>query len=68
MALKQRSELVKDEDYKLLNEGESNFTDLCVCCGKPVPEGTMVCFECEEKSKEDLIRESGLNRLKWTKE
>lgn len=23
--------------------------DICVCCGKPVPEGTQVCRECSEK-------------------
>ena len=31
------------------------LTDTCICCGKPVPEGTMVCFDCEQKSKEELV-------------
>ncbi len=22
-------------------------TDLCICCGEPVPEGRMVCYACE---------------------
>ena len=22
-------------------------SDFCVCCGKPVPEGRMVCLSCE---------------------
>lgn len=21
--------------------------DICVCCGAPVPEGRMVCWQCE---------------------
>ena len=21
--------------------------DICVCCGAPVPEGCMICWECE---------------------
>lgn len=34
--------------------------DVCVCCGKPVPEGRMICIACElgispepAKQKED---------------
>lgn len=23
------------------------YPDQCVCCGRPVPEGRMVCFCCE---------------------
>ncbi|MBP3392531.1 MAG: hypothetical protein J6L76_07080 [Clostridia bacterium] len=23
-------------------------TDVCVCCGNPVPEGRMVCPQCEQ--------------------
>lgn len=22
--------------------------DICVCCGKPVPEGRMICWACED--------------------
>ena len=25
----------------------SQYPDICVCCGKPVPEGRMVCYFCE---------------------
>lgn len=25
----------------------SRYPDICVCCGKPVPEGRMVCYTCE---------------------
>lgn len=25
----------------------SLYSDICVCCGKPVPEGRMVCYSCE---------------------
>lgn len=32
---------------------KENNTDLCVCCGKPVPEGRMVCYACETGSKPD---------------
>ncbi|MBQ4137103.1 MAG: hypothetical protein IJD67_03235 [Clostridia bacterium] len=31
---------------------KDNFPDVCVCCGNPVPEGTMVCPECEKKKLE----------------
>lgn len=24
--------------------------DLCICCGKPVPEGRMVCYACESEN------------------
>ena len=24
--------------------------DICVCCGKPVPEGYMVCPDCEREN------------------
>lgn len=30
--------------------------DRCVMCGAYVPEGRMVCLECEEESKEALYR------------
>ena len=23
------------------------FPDVCICCGEPVPEGSMVCAVCE---------------------
>lgn len=26
--------------------------DLCVCCGDVVPEGTMVCFKCQNRYKD----------------
>ena len=26
--------------------------DTCVCCGRPVPEGRMVCPECEIEAEE----------------
>lgn len=27
-----------------------SHSDLCVCCGEPVPEGRMVCRSCETGS------------------
>lgn len=26
---------------------KENYPDICVCCGAPVPEGWMVCSNCE---------------------
>ena len=26
-------------------------SDICVCCGKPVPEGRQICWECEHKEE-----------------
>ena len=34
--LKETSRYVSDED-------------ICVCCGTPVPEGTMICANCQAK-------------------
>lgn len=34
--------------------------DTCACCGEYVPEGTMVCQNCLEKSNERL--KQGSNR------
>lgn len=31
---------------------EASMTDTCVCCGAPVPEGRMVCPECEIETEE----------------
>ncbi|MBO7148865.1 MAG: hypothetical protein J6V93_03310 [Clostridia bacterium] len=31
---------------------KENFPDVCVSCGKPVPEGIMVCPECDKKKTE----------------
>ena len=28
--------------------------DTCVCCGKYIPEGRMVCYSCEELSYKKL--------------
>ena len=25
----------------------NTYSDLCVCCGEPIPEGGMVCRSCE---------------------
>ena len=33
---------------------ESGMTDTCVCCGQTVPEGRMVCPECEIEVEEIL--------------
>lgn len=27
-------------------------TDTCICCGAPVPEGRMICWQCEHKGEE----------------
>lgn len=33
--------------------------DVCVCCGRAIPEGTMVCAECQSKhntyKKQDIV-------------
>lgn len=34
--------------------------DTCVCCGQPVPEGRMVCPECETESFERSIKMDGI--------
>ena len=28
------------------------MTDTCICCGAPVPEGRMVCWQCEKRENE----------------
>lgn len=32
--------------------------DRCVCCGEIVPEGRMVCQQCEDKAEEMRMAES----------
>ena len=38
---------------KNVRESELNkietFPDICVCCGAPVPEGRMICWNCEKE-------------------
>ena len=48
------------------NNEEIISSDVCICCGRPIPEGSLVCFDCEEKSKDDLKRKS-LFQKKWKK-
>lgn len=35
--------------------------DICVCCGRPVPEGRMICWSCENEFYEDkaAIKKNG---------
>ena len=37
-----------------------NEDELCVICGTPVPEGRMICANCEERIEKDLEREEEL--------
>lgn len=36
-----------------------NNVDICVCCGTVIPEGMMVCIECQNKyntyEKQDIV-------------
>ena len=36
--------------------------DRCVCCGEIIPEGRMVCPQCEYKTKESKNERSEQNR------
>ena len=33
-----------DKEYKMNVDNENT----CVCCGKVIPEGRQICFNCEE--------------------
>ena len=33
----------------MMKSENKSYSDLCICCGEPVPEGRMVCFFCEIK-------------------
>lgn len=50
----------------LMREPELNnkeiFPDICVCCGAPVPEGYMICPNCEREDKEDDMEYFRLQR------
>ena len=58
------------ETYELTEDqvGDNKYyiiEDICVICGKPVPEGTMVCPACMKKTMErKLIREDGIDEAK----
>lgn len=41
---------------------EASMTDTCVCCGQTVPEGRMVCPECEIQTFERSIK--NVNKIK----
>ncbi|MCD7956964.1 MAG: hypothetical protein LUG93_14700 [Lachnospiraceae bacterium] len=32
---------------------KETYPDICVCCGRPVPEGRMICWICEHEFDED---------------
>ena len=32
------------------------MSDYCFCCGKTIPEGRIVCVECEEKERDKSSR------------
>jgi len=44
--------MLKKSEIKESREKLTLYTekDTCVCCGKYVPEGRMVCQECEERN------------------
>ena len=49
---KSRLDLLEECEIKESREKLMLYTekDTCVCCGKYVPEGRMVCQECEERN------------------
>ena len=40
-----------------MNQETDMYPDVCVCCGKPVPEGRMVCHACELETTAPAPRE-----------
>lgn len=34
--------------------------DRCVCCGRYVPEGTMICWTCSQLLDEDTLQTEGM--------
>jgi len=55
------------------NRDTTLYPDVCVCCGKPVPEGRMICRVCETEGvtipNEADKPKKGLRKiLKLTKE
>jgi len=40
---------------------EASMTDTCVCCGQTVPEGRMVCPECEIETEGRYKQMENLN-------
>jgi hypothetical protein len=50
------------------------MSETCVCCGKEIPEGSMVCFNCswesaqikEELTKGELTKELFIHKRKLT--
>lgn len=39
------------EQIKALGQAIIDRDDICVCCGRYVPEGRMVCYFCERLSE-----------------
>lgn len=49
-----------------MNTQSETYSDICVCCGKPVPEGRMVCYSCETESSKlaPSIPSNSISRIK----
>ncbi len=45
---------------------ERRSSEICVCCGDPVPEGRMVCVWCENGNKPKNTSQDFLDTL-WKK-
>lgn len=38
---------------------QETMPDICVCCGAPVPEGRMICWNCEHEYEQDDLDAMG---------
>lgn len=43
-------------------------SDICVCCGTQVPEGTMVCHKCSAESRERSALRQDYNVITFARE
>lgn len=41
------------------------MTERCVCCGEEIPEGRMICPQCENGRKKRIRKERITYYLKW---
>ena len=47
---------------------QDSYTDLCICCGAPVPEGRMICYACESGDTQPVMSYSEMQKAMQEKE
>lgn len=44
------------DDVKEQTAPAQDISDVCACCGRPVPEGRMICWKCEHQYESETLQ------------